>query len=101
MKTTRVELGFERLLTALERDLLDATDEEIAAVAGELGIKPGMKGSIALFGITSAVLLRKPGAAQLIEKRSGDSVKQSGRAKDRRGAKASRRRPKGDAPSST
>lgn len=100
MKTTRVELGFERLLTALERDLLDATDEEIAAVAGELGIQPGMKGSLALIGISSAVRLRKLSAVELM-KQSGDSGKQGSGAKDRRSAEAPRRRPKGDAPSST
>ncbi len=50
MKKTQVELGFERVLAALERDLLDATDQEIATVASELGIKPEMKGSIALVG---------------------------------------------------
>lgn len=100
MKTTPVELGFERLLAAFERDLLAATDQEIATVASELGIKPEMKGSIALFGITSAVRLRKLGAAQSM-RQSGDSVKQGGGAKDRKGTKARRRRPKGDAPSST
>ena len=100
MKTTQVELGFERLLTALECDLLDATDEEIAAVASELGIEPGMKGSLALVGITSAVRVRKLSAVQLM-KQSGDSGKQGSGAKDRKRAKAPRRRPKGDAPSST
>lgn len=100
MKTTRAELGFERLLTALERDLLEATDQEIAVVARELGIEPGMKGSLALFGITSAVRLRKFSAVQLIE-RSGGSGRQGSGTKHQRSAKAPRRRPKGDAPSST
>lgn len=92
MKTTRPELGLERLLIALERDLLDASDEEILAAANELGMKPGMKGSIALFGVTFATRLR-------------DQLKSSGRqtkkAPDRAGATRSRRRPKGDPPSST
>jgi hypothetical protein len=100
MKTTRPELGFERLLAALERDLLDANDEEISAVASELGIKPGMKGSIALFGITSTVRLRPISAAQLM-KQSDDSQKKRSGNKARGSKKPSRRRPKGDAPSST
>ncbi len=55
MKSTRPEVGLERLLAAIERDILDTSDEEIASVASELGIKPDMKGSIALFGVTRAV----------------------------------------------
>ena len=58
MTTTRPELGFERLLAALGRDMLDASDEEILAVANELGQKPGMKGSIALLGVTFAWRLK-------------------------------------------
>lgn len=58
MKTTRPELGFERLLAALGQALLDAPDEELLAVANELGQKPGMKGSVALFGVTSAWQLK-------------------------------------------
>jgi hypothetical protein len=46
----------ERLLSALERDLLDATDEEILAAAAELGMNPNMKGSAALVGVTFLVL---------------------------------------------
>jgi hypothetical protein len=49
------ELGLERVLAALERDLLEASDEELTEVAGELGLKPGMKGSVALFGVTSTM----------------------------------------------
>lgn len=43
---------FERLLTALERELLEATDEEILSAAGDLGMNPAMKGSAAFFGVT-------------------------------------------------
>jgi hypothetical protein len=92
MKTTRPELGFERLLAALERDLLDATDEEILAVANELGMKPAMKGSIALFGVTFAARLKGQ------DNKSGRQAKE---ARGRTRAIRSRRRPKGDAPSST
>ncbi|HEX4050218.1 MAG TPA: hypothetical protein VHY19_05005 [Steroidobacteraceae bacterium] len=90
MKTTRPELGIERVLVALERDLLDATDEEISAVASELGIKPGMKGSIALFGVTRAVRLNQ----------GDNSTKHSSATKERGSKTGSRRRPKGDIPSS-
>lgn len=89
MKTTGPELGIERLLKALEQELLDATDEEISAVATELGIKPGMKGSIALFGVTRAVRWNQ-----------GDTSKQGSATKGRGSKTGSRRRPKGDAPSS-
>jgi hypothetical protein len=55
MKNSLPERAFERLLLALERELLAAGDDEIADVAGELGLKPDMKGSVALFGVTFAV----------------------------------------------
>jgi hypothetical protein len=90
--TTPPELGFERLLAALCQDLLDAPDEEILAVANELGQKPGMKGSIALLGVTFAFRLT-------------DQFKRSARQTDepssRTGAtRRPRRRPKGEAPCS-
>ena len=92
MKTTPPELGLERLLAALERDLLDATDEEIYAVAGELGIKPGMKGSIALMGVTRMVRLKT---------RDDNQTKQNSGTKGRGSTSSSRRRPKGDGPPSS
>ena len=52
MTTPRPELGLERLLAALERDLLDAADQEILEGAKELGMDPTQKGSAALFGVT-------------------------------------------------
>jgi hypothetical protein len=48
----RPERGLERLLYALERDVIDATDEEILAAAREFGMNPTMKGSAAFFGVT-------------------------------------------------
>ena len=90
MKSARPELGLERLLIALERDLLDAPDEEILAMANELGMKPGMKGSVALFGVTVAARLRNQ-----------DNLVQTKKATGRGRAIRSRRRPKGDSPSST
>lgn len=49
---------FERLLAALEQELIAATDEEILEAARDLGMKPTMKGSAAFFGIT--IPLRAP-----------------------------------------
>jgi hypothetical protein len=55
MKKTRSDLALERLLAALERELLDATDAEILAAAKELGMDPTMKGSSAFSGVTTLV----------------------------------------------
>jgi hypothetical protein len=92
MKTVRPEVGLERLLIALERDLLDAPHEEILAVAHELGLKPSMKGSIALLGVISAFRLKNQD-----DNRERQTKKAPGPAR----AARPRRRPKGDAPSST
>ena len=46
---------FERLLAALERELVAATDEEILAAAADLGMNPAMKGSAAFFGVTKGL----------------------------------------------
>ncbi len=92
MKTIRPELGFERLLAALERDLLDATNEEIMAVANELGMKPSMKGSIALLGVTFAAQLKD---------QDNNSGRQTKKATGRVSATRPRRRRKEDTPSST
>lgn len=43
---------FERLLVALERELIEATDEEILEAARDLGMNPAIKGSAAFFGVT-------------------------------------------------
>ena len=43
----------ERLLAALERELVEATDQEILEAAGELGMNPAMKGSAAFIGIAT------------------------------------------------
>jgi hypothetical protein len=92
MSTTRPELGFERLLAVLGQDLLDAPDEEILAVANELGQKPGMKGSIALLGVTFT---------WRVTNQPMGSMQQTKAISPRASAtRRSRRRPKGDAPSS-
>jgi hypothetical protein len=43
---------FERLLDALQRELIEATDEEILEAASDLAMNPTMKGSAAFFGVT-------------------------------------------------
>jgi hypothetical protein len=45
------ETALERILEALERELVEATDEEILAAAHDLGMKPEMKGSAAFLGL--------------------------------------------------
>jgi hypothetical protein len=85
MNTKRPAAKLERLLYAFERDVLEASDEEILAVAQELGMKPEMKGSAALFGVTLRVHLR-PRPEAVAHARAAPRV---------------RRRPKGDTPPST
>ena len=51
MKPLHSVLALERILAALERELLAATDDEILSAAKELGMNPAMKGSAAFFGI--------------------------------------------------
>ena len=45
------ETALERLLEALESELVAATDEEILEAAHDLGMKPEMKGSAAFIGL--------------------------------------------------
>jgi hypothetical protein len=45
------DVRLERLLHGLERELLEATDEEFKEGAGELGMHPDMKGSAAFLGV--------------------------------------------------
>jgi hypothetical protein len=80
------ERGLEHLLAALERDLLDATDEEILAAARELGMNPAMKGSSAFFGVMKLARVRSM---------------PRGTAKGKPPSVARRRSPKDDAPPST
>jgi hypothetical protein len=51
MTQTFPEAALERILQALERELVVATDEEILEAAEDLGMKPGMKGSAAFLGL--------------------------------------------------
>jgi len=92
MNITQPELAFERLLMDLEREIINLSEDEISAIASELGIKPGMKGSIALAGVTRVVRLKN---------RHGSNNEQNSVIKDQQDANVSRRNPKRDAPSST
>lgn len=56
MKTRRPEVSLEQILAALERELIDATDEEVLAAAAELGMNPSMKGSAAFLGVKSPLM---------------------------------------------
>ena len=48
---TSPEARLTRVLEALERELIDASDEEILAAAMELGMNPKMKGSALFAGL--------------------------------------------------
>ena len=45
------ETALERILEALERELVEATDAEILEAAHDLGMKPEMQGSAAFLGL--------------------------------------------------
>jgi hypothetical protein len=49
--SARPDVGLERLIQGLERELLEAADEEFIAAAHELGMNPEMKGSAAFLGV--------------------------------------------------
>jgi hypothetical protein len=65
MKADNAE-RFERLLAALEQDLIAATDAEVLEAAGDLGMNPAMKGSAAFFGVIIDLrgLFRREDASQ-------------------------------------
>lgn len=58
MTQTFPETALDRILEALERELVIATDAEILEAAGDLGMKPGMKGSAAFLGLRYSAALR-------------------------------------------
>jgi hypothetical protein len=45
------ETALDRILDALERELIEATDADILEAADDLGMKPQMKGSAAFIGL--------------------------------------------------
>ena len=91
MKRTRPEVGLERILVAIERDVLDASDEEILSAARDLGMDPSMKGTAALIGVTLAPRLVSP------DRRGGGP----GDADKQKRARTARRRSKEDVPPSS
>ena len=52
-KVTEVfpETALERVLDALERELIEASDADVLEAADDLGMKPQMKGSAAFLGL--------------------------------------------------
>ncbi len=44
-----------RILDALETEIIAATDDEVAGVLAERGMKPGKKGSVALLDLRSGI----------------------------------------------
>jgi len=87
MTTQRPDSALERLLVALEDELLQATDEEVLAAAHELGMNPAMKGSAAFSGVT---MLVRP----MTTRRTRSYLRRT----DEHHAGGPRRRPKGDTP---
>jgi hypothetical protein len=61
-RALRPVLALERILVALERELLEATDEEILDAAKDLGMNPAMRGSAAFFGLKYSYALHALGA---------------------------------------
>ena len=51
MKRVSPEVTLARVLTALEQELIEATDVEIREAAQDLGMNLDMKGSAAFFGL--------------------------------------------------
>jgi hypothetical protein len=51
----RAPAHLDRLLEALESELLDARDEEVLQALHDLGMDPKMRGSVAFFGLKSAL----------------------------------------------
>lgn len=51
--------AFERVLEALARELIDATDTELLEAATDLGMDPTMRGSAAFIGLKYPAIPRK------------------------------------------
>jgi hypothetical protein len=72
MSNLKAARALANTLRALEQELLDASDEEVLAAAAAIGLKPDMKGSIALAGVTQLVVVkaRKPRGSAMPAKAS-------------------------------
>jgi hypothetical protein len=81
----RAQIQLERVLVGLELELIHADEDELMQVVAELGLKPSMKGSVALLGVTRRVA---PWALRGRSALPGEKTAKS------KGA-AERRRPKG------
>ena len=51
--------AFERVLEALAKELVDATDDELIEAARDLGMDPSMRGSAAFIGLKYSDALRR------------------------------------------
>jgi hypothetical protein len=80
----RPELQLERILAALEQELIHADDEELVQAVAELGLKPSMKGSVALFGVTR--VLEWPARTEAEALKAPGAQKKAPRIGDRRGS---------------
>ncbi len=56
MKKTTPDSRLEQLLGRLSEDLAEATDAELLEACADLGIEPGMKGSIVWLGLKAPLL---------------------------------------------
>ena len=80
MKKSPGEIALDRLIAALEAELLAASDAEIAEVLAERGIKLGSKGSAGLVDLTLPSAFRKePRVRDDTEEESEDRNKQAPR----------------------
>jgi hypothetical protein len=59
VKIAEATTALERLLNALENELIEASDEEIMQAAKDLGMNPFMKGSAAFAWVTFPVKPRR------------------------------------------
>lgn len=79
VKATFSEVMLDRMLQALEQELLMASDEEVLEAAKELGMDPGMKGSAAFIGLKYPAMPRLedffdlPAIRELLQAPSGES----------------------------
>jgi len=81
---TPPELRLERVLAALEQELIHADEGELMAVIAELGLKPSMKGSVALLGVTRVLVW--PQRADPAPEEAPSAQKKAPRIGDRRGS---------------
>jgi hypothetical protein len=55
MRSTPPEVALNRVLAGLEKELVEATDEEVGQAAADLGMNLKMKGSAAFIGLKYAI----------------------------------------------